>query len=76
MTGVKSLFTEEELAFMETSIGLELSDDKDYSTDELLDIHVFITDELPYEYDEDGFPEKKGQLFESIVHTTLDCFGI
>ncbi len=76
MMGVRSVFTEEELDFMKTSIGLELFDDKGYTVDELLEIHKWITDELPYEYNEDGSLKKAGWLFESIVDKFYDHFGI
>lgn len=74
MTGVKSVFSPEELNFMESTIGLQLSDTKDYSPDELLDIYDRITDDLPYEYDEDGTPLESGRLFESIIDKFIDKF--
>ena len=74
MTGVKSVFTEEELDFMKKHIGLELSDTKDYTDDELTDIYVQITTELPYAYDSEGYPLEQGQLFEAIVDKFLDNF--
>lgn len=73
MTGVQSVFTEEELNFMESSVGLVLSDTKDYSDDELADIYDQIT-ELPYAYDDDGYPLKEGRLFESIMDKFLGHF--
>lgn len=76
MTGVKSVFTDKELEFMRSNIGLELSDTKDYTVDELDDIHTLITDELPYSYDKDGYPLEDGQLFESIVDKFYDRFKI
>jgi len=76
MTGVKSVFTDEELDFMKSSIGLELSDDKDYTDDELLEIHEQITAELPYAYDTEGNPKDTGRLFESIVDKFYDHFDI
>lgn len=72
MTGVKSVFSPEELSFMENTIGLHLSDNKDYSNDELLDIYDRITENLPYDYDEDGTPRKNGHLFESIIDKFID----
>lgn len=74
MTGVRSVFTEEELDFMKKHIGLELSDTKDYTDDELTDIYEQITTELPYAYDSDGYPLEQGQLFEAIVDKFLDNF--
>ncbi len=74
--GVRSVFTLEELNFMKSTIGLDLSDSKDYSADELLEIYELITDELPYEYDDEGYPLKAGRLFESIVDKFYDYFDI
>ena len=74
MTGVRSVFTEEELDFMKKHIGLELSDTKDYTDDELTDIYEQITTELPYSYDSEGYPLEQGQLFEAIVDKFLDNF--
>lgn len=74
MTGVRSVFTEEELGFMKKHIGLELSDTKDYTDDELTDIYEQITTELPYSYDGEGYPLEQGQLFEAIVDKFLDNF--
>lgn len=76
MTGVKSVFTENELSFMKSTIGIELSDEKDYSDDDLLEIHEEITEELPHDYDSDGYPLESGRLFESIVDKFYNYFGI
>lgn len=75
MTGLKSVFTEEELAFMRTSIGLELSDTKDYTNDELDNIYLLITEELPHDYDDDGTPLETGWMFEHIVDKFLKHFN-
>ena len=76
MIGVKSVFTPKEQEFMKAAIGVEFSDDKDYSTDELLDIHQRILDDLPCEYDSDGSPKETGQLFEAIVDKFYDRLHI
>lgn len=76
MTRVKAVFTAKELEFMKSTIGVEFSDTKEYSTDELLDIHQQILDDLPCEYDEDGSPKESAQLFESIVDKFYDHFKI
>ena len=73
MTRVRSVFTEEELSFMESAVGLVLSDTKDYSDDEMLDIYDLIT-ELPYAYDDEGTPLEQGRLFESIMDKYLEHF--
>jgi hypothetical protein len=72
MIGLASIFTEEELEFMKNSIGLELSDTKDYSEDELMDIYEKICDELPMDFWPDGTPKRTGWLFESIVDKFYD----
>ena len=74
MTKVRSVFTEEELKFMESTIGLVLTDDKDYSDDELDDMYWRITEELPHDYDGEGYPLETGKLFESIVDKFLEHF--
>ena len=73
MKGVRSVFTTEELDFMENTVGLKLSDEKDYTTDELLEVYDQIT-ELPYEYDDEGYPLEAGRLFESIMDKYLQHF--
>lgn len=74
MTGVKSVFTDKELEFMRSSIGLELSDTKDYTDDELDDIYLLITEQLPYDFDDDGTPLETGWMFEHIMDKFLKHF--
>ena len=76
MIGVKSVFSVEELDFMKSTIGIELSDDTDYSDDDLLELHEQITEELPHDYDSEGNPLDSGRLFESIVDKFYDKFDI
>lgn len=76
MTGVKSFFTYKEFEFIKNSVGLELSDTKDYTDDELADIFDFLTENLPFDYDNNGYPLERGQLFESIVDKFLNYFNI
>lgn len=76
MTGVKSVFTPEEIEFMKSSLDLELSDTKDYTVDELLDIHDLITEELPHDYDDEGYPLETGRMFERIIDKFYDHFNI
>lgn len=71
MTGVRAAFTEKELEFMRTAIGLELSDTRDYSDDELLVLFDRVTDELPLDLDDEGRPLARGWLFGSIVDKFL-----
>ena len=73
MKGVRSVFTREEIEFMENTVGLKLSDEKDYTTDELFEVYDQIT-KLPYEYDDEGYPLEAGWLFESIMDKYLQHF--
>ena len=72
MIGVRSVFSEKELDFMKRTIGLELSDTKDYSDAELDAIYDLICDELPCDFDEEGYPLESGRLFESIIDKFYD----
>lgn len=76
MTGVKSVFSSEELDFMKSTIGIVLSDERDYSDDDLLELHDQITEDLPHDYDSEGNPLDSGRLFESIVDKFYDKFEI
>ena len=76
MTGVKSVFSAKEIDFMKNALGIEFSDDKDYSDEELLEIHEQITEELPHDYDDKGNPLESARLFESIVDKFYDKFDI
>ena len=76
MTGVRSVFTPDEIEFMKSSLDLELSDSKDYTVSELLDIHELITEELPHDYDDEGYPLESGRLFESIIDKFYDHLNI
>lgn len=75
MTGVKSIFSDEELGFMKSNIGLELSDEKDYTDDELNDIFDLATEELPHDFDDDGTPLETGWMFEHIVDKFLEIIA-
>lgn len=48
-------------------LNIELSDEYDYSYDELYNLYDFITDEFPCEYDPDGEPLEMGWIFEDII---------
>lgn len=79
MIGLRSLFKEEQLEFIEKNTDLRLSDTKDYSDDDLDEIYCQLTDELPYSFDRDGYPLEEGRLFEDIIdvfviHRLLRCY--
>lgn len=65
MKNVAAVFTAEELLFIEKHSGEALSNDRDYSDDELLRIHEAITDNAPYD-----------DLFESVVDKFFDNFEV
>ena len=67
MKNVASMFTEEARAALEASLGVVLTDDRDYTEDELEDLYILITDDFPSEYDPDGEPLRMGQIFEDIL---------
>lgn len=66
MRYVRSFFSEEEIGVL-AGIGVHLDDSRDYSEDELSSIYEEITDNFPYEYDDEGEPKEFGRLFEHIV---------
>ena len=72
MTGVRSVFSEKELEFMKNALGVEFSDTKDYTKDELSDLYWYLSQELPYEFDEDGYPLESGRIFLSIMDKFFD----
>ena len=72
MTGLASQFTEEERQALQAYCGLILLDDKDYTSDEILEIYDLVCDEFPYEYDEDGRPLELGWMFEHIIDKLVD----
>lgn len=74
MKKINTIFTNEELEALE-KIVVKFNPDHDYSDDELLDIHEKITDEFPYEYNDDG-PKASGRIFESIIDKFKDNFNI
>jgi len=65
MRNVAAVFTAEELAFMKQHCGVVLSDERDYSDDDLLDIHEAITENAPL-----------GDVLESIVDKFYDKFEV
>lgn len=51
VTGVASVFTEKERSALAAYMGVTLSDDVDYSFDELDRLHDDIMERFPYEFD-------------------------
>jgi hypothetical protein len=74
LKNINKFFTNEELEALE-KIDVKFDPDRDYSDDELFDIHEKITDEFPYEYDDSG-PKESGRMFEAIIDKFKDNFNI
>lgn len=72
MKKVKSIFNSEQLKMLE-EIGIELSDDKDYTVDELDDIYDEITGHYQVAaFDKNGDPLPITSDWESIIDTFYD----
>lgn len=69
MKNVASLFSGGAKEALQESLGITLSDDHDYSRDELEQLYERITDEFPYSYDPDGSPQESGMIFDEIIDT-------
>lgn len=65
MKNAAAVFTAEELAFIEQHSGVALSNEREYSDDDLLAIHEAITESAPY-----------NDTFESVVDKFFDNFGV
>ena len=70
--GLASVFTEKEQTALLEHCGIALSDTKDYTGDEILEIYDLVCDTFPYEYDADGYPLELGWIFEHIVDKLVD----
>jgi hypothetical protein len=72
MKNLKSKFNKEQLDII-TGIGVTLSDDHDYSDDELMDIHDQITDRyLDDGFDQNGEPTQAAAKYESLIDFFYD----
>lgn len=72
MKGVKSIFENNQVEMLE-KIGISLSDDKDYSDDELDDIYDSITDHYQVAaFDERSEPKPIAAAWESIIDLFFD----
>ena len=67
MKNVAAVFTAEELSFIEQHSGAALTDERDYSDDELLDIHQALCDNAPSLVD---------PVFEQIIDKFYDNFEV
>lgn len=76
MNNIKSKFSEEQLLMLNV-IGVTLSDDKDYSDDELMQIHDKITDYYIFNgFDKDDSPTEVAYACESLIDLFYDEFDI
>lgn len=67
MKKVASLFSGEARQELEKRLDIVLSDEHDYSDDELKILYEKITDDFPYAFDADGNPLRMGRIFEDII---------
>ena len=73
VTGVASVFTEKERSALAAYMGVTLSDDVDYSFDELDRLHDDIIERFPYEFDPVTVePKETALIFESIIDKFQD----
>jgi len=73
---IKSKFNEEQITTM-SDIGIILDDDKDYSNDELMEIHDKITDYyLSNGFDKNSEPTEVAYKCESLLDLFYDKFNI
>lgn len=68
MKNVASLFSAEAQKELSVQLNIVLSDEYDYSDDELMDLYARITDEFPYSFDANGRPLRMGRIFEEILN--------
>lgn len=64
-----SMFTEEVRIALQEHLQIKLSDDYDYSDDEIEELFDRITADFPYSYDDEGEPLEMGRVFEDIIDT-------
>ncbi len=69
MKNIASLFSDRAKEALQKNLGITLSDDHDYSRDELELLYERITDEFPYSYGSDGSPQESGMIFDEIIDT-------
>lgn len=67
MKNVASKFSKTALDALEKELHITLSDERDYTEDELADLYERITDDFPYAYDDSGEPLEAGRIFEEII---------
>lgn len=71
MKNIAARFSAAALAELKKQLNIELTDEHDYSDDEILDIYERVTDDFPYAFDENGEPLRMGRIFEEIVDVLI-----
>ena len=73
---IKNSFSENQISLL-AEIGIDLSDNPDYSDSELMEMHDEICEMyLSRGFDERGEPTKECEIWESIIDIFCDDFGI
>lgn len=76
MNKLKSLFSKDQLATL-SEIGITITEEHDYSDDELIGIHDRITDYyMDHGFDRDGEPLPLAYRCESLIDLFYDKLGI
>jgi len=75
MKSIKNHFNNEQIKLL-SSIGIYLSNDKDYTDDELISMHEILTDKYLDHFNSKGDPDNQVKLFETIIDIFADDFEI
>ena len=67
MKNITKYFSQEAAAELHKRLNIVLSDEYDYSEDELGDLYVAVTEDFPYEFSPEGEPLYLGRIFEEII---------
>ena len=67
MKNIASRFSTDARLALKRELDIDLSDEKDYSGDELENLYNWIADDFPYSYDDNGEPLEMGRIFDEIM---------
>lgn len=67
MKNITKYFSAEAVAELHKQLNVVLSDEYDYSEDELGELYAMVTEEFPYEFTSEGEPLYLGRIFEQII---------
>lgn len=70
MPKLNEILLQNELSEIEKA-GILVEPEKDYSSVEIEELYNSVTDDFPYEYDQEGNPLHLGQVFERIIDKLL-----